>query len=102
MDIQVRGREPTSMREAAAPKASVGSKLSPDRVKMIVAGALLFLAAIALAWQFGAFSGGNKYKNSDTTPLGVSQEEADQMWKEAERERDRVHPPAVTPPPSGS
>jgi hypothetical protein len=100
MDIQVRGREPTGTQKEA-PKPS-GGGISPDKLKIIVAVALLVLAGVAVAWNFGVFEGGPKYQEGGVTPLGVTQEEEEKIWKEAERERDRVHPPATTPPPSGS
>ena len=73
--------------------------MSPQKVKIIVSIALLALAGIVLAWQLGLFSSGPE---ATVAPMFENQQEEERAWEEAQRERERVHPPAITPPPSGS
>lgn len=104
MDIQVRGREPTSMRDETPGESGGGGKggggMSPEKVKIIIAAALLLLAGVALAWNFGLFGDGRP--DQVVSPIFESEEEAEQAWEEAQRERARTHPPERSPPPSGS
>ena len=96
MEIQVRTRD--TLDDGGSAGGS-GKKPPSNRVKIIAAVLLFIVAGLAAAWNFGVFEG--KPDPSESS-IFESPEEEEKAWEDAQRERDRVHPPDRTPPPSGS
>ncbi len=73
-----------SAEEPAKPaKAGKGAAVSGEQLKLAVAAALLFLAAVAVAWGLGAFRGG------PPKPDPARQSQMQQRFEEQQEEEKR-------------
>ena len=97
MEIEVRTKEATSSGGGGGTKGSGG--ISPEKLKIIIVVALFAVTGVVVAWQLGLFAGSKRPTGST---LFETPEEEEKAWEDAQRERERVHPPERTPPPSGS
>ncbi len=99
MDIEV--RQPNASGRSKQSSSSSSGGMSPDKIKGIVAGAIIVLAGLIFAWTQGIFSG-----NNQDVPTPEEAVQQDQDWEEIQKEAEETWRPSRPgerrPTPSGA